>query len=124
MSDDGRRIVGIVYGSCPMGCGQTLQVDGLGSVTCYSANCPRPDAVQVLLADVETEHLVLVGSPLFSYTIQHPLKERLEGQLFQCPVAAEVSDTVHQRMEEPGVYRVSRGDDRQLYWELIGDADV
>lgn len=117
------RIVGIVYGSCPMGCGQTLQVDTLGNVTCYSQGCPRPDAVAVLLADVETEHLVQVGE--FGYTIQHPLKERLEGQLFECPAAAAVSDEVARRLQRPGVFRVEfNPDGGVLAWEFLAGPDA
>lgn len=118
------RIVGIVYGYCPMGCGQTLQVDGLGTVSCYASQCPRPDALAVILANPETEHLVQVG--LTNYTIQHPLRERAEGLLFECPVFPAVSDTVHLKMGDPGLYRVGpyMPGDGALRWERIGHADA
>lgn len=118
------RVTLLTGAKCPMGCGSTLEANDLGTLRCFAQDCPRPEAAELVLSTTETEHLVLIGPPMFSYTIQHPLRERLEGQLFQCPTAAEVSDTVHQHMEEPGVYRVIRGGDRQLHWELIGDAHV
>lgn len=119
--DTPARIVGIVYGFCPQGCGQTLQVDGIGTVSCYAPSCPRPDSVHLLLQDPETEHLVMVGE--FGYTIQHPLRERVHGELFECSVHAEVSDTVDMYMGEPGRYRVTWTEDRELKWELLEGPD-
>ena len=109
---------------CPMGCGTTLEVNDLGTLRCFAQDCPRPDAAELILSTTETEHLVLIGSPLFSYTIQHPLKERLEGQLFECPYAPDVSDNVHKRMERPGIYRVERDDLQKLMWTFLDGPDA
>lgn len=65
-----------------MGCGKTLYLLTAGDIRCARNACPRPTAVAELLADSETEHLVdiLPGS----FTIQHPLRERLDGALRDC----------------------------------------
>lgn len=70
-----------VHGYCPMGCGQTLAVHD-GRVVCRSGRCPDPTAVDRLLADAETEHIVEV-SPV-DFAVQHPIRERLAGVLFTC----------------------------------------
>lgn len=71
-----------VAGYCPMGCGETLSVMGGGHVTCRRLECPRPDAVSVILADRETEHLVTFSPTAF--TVRHPLRERLDDALMDC----------------------------------------
>lgn len=111
-----------VAGFCPMGCGKTLHIRWRGIVECRAKDCPRPDAVTVILADPETEHLVVVGE--FGYTIQHPLRERVHGALFECSVHADVSDTVDMYVGKPGKYRVTWTEDRELKWEFLGDADA
>lgn len=47
-----------VAGFCPMGCGATLFVGSGGHVTCRRISCPDPSAVDRLLDDRETEHVV------------------------------------------------------------------
>lgn len=107
-----------VAGCCPQGCGETLQRRGSdGVVWCGARDCPRPDSVHLVLQDPETEHVVSVGE--FGYTIQHPLRERVHGALFECSVHADVSNTVDERMGEPGRYRVTWTEDRELKWELL-----
>jgi hypothetical protein len=65
-----------------MGCGQTLF---LGDLTCSSLECPKPDAAFQLLCNEEaTQHIVVFTKGDFS--IKHPLRERLEDELFDCPL--------------------------------------
>ena len=92
-----------VTGYCPMGCGQTLFVGSGGYVTCSWVDCPRPDAVAELLSERETEHIVVLEEGTFS--IQHPLRERLDGDLFTCSLHEWLSEQ-DGPPEEPGRYRV------------------
>ena len=82
--DDGR-----VQGYCPMGCGQTLFLGEGGHITCSYVRCPRPDAVDELLGDRETEHVVELSAGTFA--VQHPLRERLAGELFACSLHQEIA---------------------------------
>ncbi|TKJ24377.1 hypothetical protein A6V29_04940 [Blastococcus sp. CCUG 61487] len=86
-----------------MGCGQTLFVGDGGHVTCSYALCPRSDAVDEILADRETEHVVVLAEETFS--VQHPLRERLDDELFTCPLH-EWLQQQDGPPEAPGRYRV------------------
>lgn len=96
-----------------MGCGETLFVGSGGYITCSFIHCPRPDAVSDILADRETEHIVELDRETFS--VQHPLRERLDGDLFRCKLHAESSE-----MDGPprvtGRYRVY-GPAANRHWE-------
>jgi hypothetical protein len=70
-----------VVGSCPMGCGATLFLGAGGHVTCSFIGCPDPSAVDKILDEGETEHVVVFYER--NFTIQHPLRERVDG-LFDC----------------------------------------
>lgn len=99
-----------VAGYCPMGCGQTLFLGEGGHVTCSWAQCPRPEAVDELLADREIEHVVELGHTGFG--VQHPLRERLDGALFECELHQLISEE-EGPPEEPGHrYRV-----REPFWD-------
>jgi len=71
-----------VRGFCPMGCGETLFLGSGGYVTCSLIGCPRPDAVSTLLDDRETDHVVHLKERTF--TVRHPLRERLNDALMRC----------------------------------------
>lgn len=72
-----------VAGHCPMGCGETLQRRAAdGAVICAAADCPRPDAVDTILREHETEHIVQFDPD--GFTIRHPLRERLDDALMRC----------------------------------------
>lgn len=94
-----------VRGYCPMGCGTTLFVGEGGHVTCSWRGCPDPGAVDKILAERETEHIIHFADDGFD--VQHPLRERIAGELFTC--------TLHQDLRElggppvpPGRYRARR----------------
>jgi hypothetical protein len=93
-----------VPGYCPMGCGETLFTGAGGYLTCSYLECPLPDAVSVLLANPETEHIVLVVPDTF--TVQHPLRERLEGELFECGLHRWIANFPGPP-GKPGRYRVA-----------------
>lgn len=65
-----------------MGCGETLFLSGEGYVCCEGLRCPRHTAPSEILADAETEHIVVLRERNFD--VQHPLRERIGGELFDC----------------------------------------
>jgi hypothetical protein len=68
---------------CPMGCGETLCLLNSGYVHCMAGECPQPDAARKILSNPEHLDVVLIGAD--SWTVLHPVRERL-GDLFTCPV--------------------------------------
>lgn len=92
-----------VAGYCPMGCGQTLQLDGGGTVLCADGDCPNPLAVDTILGDPEREHIVELGDSVF--TVQHPLRERVSDELLLCGLHQWLSDQAGPPAP-PGRYRV------------------
>lgn len=105
MSDAFPRIPGY----CPMGCGETLFAGSGGHITCSYLGCPEPTAVDELLGERETEHIVVFTEAGFD--IQHPLRERLGGELFDCGLHAHCRSLTGPPTM-PGRYRaVSRGSD-------------
>lgn len=128
MSEPSPRIVGVVFGVCPMGCGQTLQVDAIGTVSCYAPTCPRPDALALILQDRETEHVVTIH-PDGSWTLRHPLRERLLDELEKCQLHRDMVALQLGKAQQPGRYRVEknvlRPPGRRSYsWEPVGDAQL
>lgn len=68
-----------------MGCGETLFVGSGGYVTCSLDRCPNPTAMADLMLDhMSPDHIVHVRETTFS--ILHPMRERLSGELFACPL--------------------------------------
>jgi hypothetical protein len=107
-----------VAGHCPA-CGATSLFLGSGGyVTCSVIECPNPTAVADLLEDGETEHVVTFTEK--GFTIRHPLIERVNGQLEDCPlhryVLALSGPLVH-----PGRYRARRtpAETAAWSWELL-----
>ena len=91
-----------IQGFCPMGCGTTLFVGEGGYLTCSHLKCPRPDAVSDLLADRETEHIAEIEAKTF--TIRHPLRERLDDALMECDLHAHLARLAKAPVR-PGRYR-------------------
>lgn len=88
-----------------MGCGHTLNVTEGGVIACGCISCPRPDAVTALLQDREIEHIVQLEHD--SFTIRHPLRERLDNAFLNCRVHEYIAD--HERAPfEAGRYRVQK----------------
>lgn len=108
-----------VMGNCPMGCGDTLFLGSGGYVTCSWHKCPDPGAVADLLLDHSTpNHIVVIGSPHHPrpFSIQHPLRERLRGELFECPLHEHLN-TLSGPPRQPGRYRViEQGDVSRWLW--------
>jgi hypothetical protein len=72
-----------------MGCGQTLFAASGGYVTCSLLGCPNPTAVSDILEDRETEHLVTIDAG--SFTVRHPLRERLDDNILTCSLGEFVA---------------------------------
>jgi hypothetical protein len=99
-----------------MGCGRSLHRHLGGAIRCYDASCPRPAAAAEILADSETEHIVLLEEDTF--TIRHPLRERLDDALMECALHELVAGT-GAPSGPPGRYRVTMQDGGWA-WERIG----
>ncbi|MEU9888654.1 DUF6085 family protein [Sphaerisporangium sp. NPDC051011] len=104
---------------CPMGCGRTLFVADGGFITCSYVHCPRPTAVADLLEDRETEHIVRFG--LETFTVRHPLRERLDESLMDCALHDHVKGLAGPPIR-PGQYRArARTDGQGWTWEPLPD---
>lgn len=99
-----------VQGHCPSCSRTTLMVDPKGGdVFCSYDRCERPDAASVLLYDgQETGHVVTVTPD--GWTAKHPLIERVDDALLRCKVGDYIQE--HRAWIDPGVYRITRLDDR------------
>lgn len=113
-----------VEGYCPMGCGPTLHLTFTGIVECDNPACPIPRSVHRILANNETEHIVKIEDR--GFTIEHPLRERLDEPLFNCALHLALRE-----LEGPpvdiGVWRVrivntDTGAD-ELVWTPTGGDD-
>lgn len=108
-----------IHGWCPMGCGKTLFVGAGGHVTCSYIPCPRPTAVDELLADRETEHVVEFKRRTF--TVRHPLHERLDDALMGC----KLDEHIRQLDGPPvqlGRYRATRHNGRWAFTSVAAQA--
>lgn len=104
-----------VTGYCPMGCGRTLFLADGGYVTCSYLHCPRRDAAADLLGDKETEHIVQFGGGTF--TVRHPLRERLDDALMACELHEHIA-SLDGPPVRPGRYR-ARGAGAKWSWEAV-----
>lgn len=105
---------------CPMGCGATLHLhSGPGTIACVAPKCPDKWAAQKVLSNPEHLDVVLIGAD--SWTVLHPLKERL-GDLFTCPIIT----ACQQQLDGPpdgvtGHYRAQLDEDGKLCLEYLPD---
>lgn len=87
-----------------MGCGDTLHLNDEGVVKCAADGCTAPAAVSEIIADGETEHVVALHATTFA--IKHPLRERLDDALLDCPLHEDLEE-----LDGPphpvGTYRVT-----------------
>jgi hypothetical protein len=79
----------------------------------------RPHIVAEILADHETEHIADFGPDTFS--LQHPLRERLEGSLFDCDLHERLS-AAGCAPHPPGRYRVTYVDNLWGFEPIDGEA--
>lgn len=107
-----------IAGHCPMGCGTTLFAGSGGHITCSHLQCPRPDAVDVILTELETEHIVTLKQHDFS--ILHPLRERLGQELLRCDLHAHLAG-LDGPPRQPGRYRARKAVDGGWTWERLDE---
>lgn len=105
---------------CPMGCGNTLHVMSSGMIRCLLKSCPDPMATEKLLGQPES-HLDVVQIDEDGFSILHPLRERLGGGLFDCPVNKALL-AMPEPPALPGRYRAKLGEDGTLDLSRLGDA--
>lgn len=91
-----------IMGCCPMGCGWTLVADQDGHILCSLPDCPRQTAAAEILADQETEHTVRFLPDTF--TVRHPLRERLDDTLMDCQLHEHIAGLSGPPVP-PGTYR-------------------
>lgn len=108
---------GIVAGYCPMGCGRTLFLGEGGTITCSYLRCPDRLAVDRILADAESEHIVEFERSTF--TIRHPLRERIDDELLRCALHEYVAGLDGPPVR-PGRYRAVR-EGEQWIWRAAPD---
>lgn len=110
---------GTVRGYCPA-CGwPSLFIGAAGHIACSRIDCPRPTAVDEILADRETEHVVQFDPGEF--TVRHPLRERLDDTLMDCPLHHHIAGMDGPPVR-PGRYRARENGDRWT-WEALPASD-
>lgn len=93
-----------VQGHCPACGASTLFVGDGGHLTCSRIECPSPCAADEILADQETAHIVVLKPDTF--TVRHPLRERIGDKLMRCPVHERIA-ALDCAPQPPGRYRVT-----------------
>jgi hypothetical protein len=105
-----------ITGFCPMGCGRTLFRATGGHVTCSYEHCPNPVAASIILEDGESEHIVKFGRS--TWTVRHPLRERISDQLLEeCQLHEHIAQ-LNCPPIVPGTYR-ARHWQGQWTWEEL-----
>lgn len=105
-----------IDGVCPS-CGHHSLAVVDGRVGCGHRGCKEPDAVRRILADPEINHVVRIH-PDETFTVRHPLIERLGNRLMECGVLTTIHRVLqHSPGIEPGDYRVALVKDGAVQWE-------
>ena len=92
-----------VNGRCPACGAQSLFLADGGYITCRRVDCPNPDAASDILEAASPHHIVKIEASSFS--VQHPLVERLGGELFDCGLHQWLS-SLGGPPHVPGTYQV------------------
>lgn len=110
-------IIDIHFAKCPA-CGkEKLHLMPGGNIHCLAKGCPQPEAAYLILRDGELEHIVHIEHPDGSWTIKHPLRERINDGLFNCIIPA----LIYSEGKDEGYYRVLRDDNSPdgVFWQRI-----
>jgi hypothetical protein len=103
-----------VEGYCPA-CGSEDLYLSFSRPTCFKKGCPDSDAAAKILDDPEIEHIVRFQPGCFN--VQHPIRERNDGQLLDCEIHDAVEDWLSEQnlpdlaALEGNTYRFSKRDD-------------
>jgi Family of unknown function (DUF6085) len=110
-----RDILGVY---CPA-CGQqSLHLTHTGVIRCFTSLCPAPDAAQQVLSDRETRDIVEFTDG--DFRMLHPLRERIGGSLFGCPVNEALMRTDGPPQDYEGKrYRAHLDEDGKLVLEPL-----
>lgn len=92
-----------VNGCCPS-CGErSLVVFFDHQISCVNTECYEPLALSKIIAFDQTAHIVILTTRNFQ--IQHPLYERIDEELFNCPLVNYLTSCAVPP-EAPGKYEV------------------
>lgn len=102
---------------CPA-CGHQSLVIAAGRIACAYEACPEPDAAHRILSEPEILHVFRIHGDQ-TFTVRHPLIERLDNRLMECRLANVLQHVLHYSptQPEPGDYRVALVKDGTVQWE-------
>jgi hypothetical protein len=109
-----RDILGVY---CPACGAQKLHLMQSDVIHCLAPGCPNPDAAQKILSDPETRDVVEFTGD--DFRILHPLRERIGGSLFDCPVHQALQHMAGPPESAPGRYRARLDEDGKLLLEPL-----
>ena len=107
-----------VQGHCSE-CGRdSLELTPDGKIICSDERCPDQYGLQKVINIADIEHVVHLDP--WAFKIQHPISERKNGNLFDCPLDKYMNEQT-MAPQTPGNYRVkSSGDPTSPWvWEAI-----
>lgn len=101
----------LINAFCPS-CGNQLSVSHFKEIVCTNLQCDHPSAASALLNVLHiNKHLVELTS--IGFTTLHPIIERLDNQVFNCPVHDEIENAPYESRPF-GRYVIDKIDDQ---WE-------
>lgn len=106
-----------VNGVCPACGSESLYPAAVGKtvyrdIMCSNADCPDPSAASKILSESEIHHTVLINDKSFS--LKHPLRERIGNELLSCPVYKMLT-SLDGPPAQTGTYRVRVVGDELLF---------
>ncbi|QDH91786.1 hypothetical protein SEA_PHRAPPUCCINO_111 [Mycobacterium phage Phrappuccino] len=105
-----------VDGYCPA-CGANALYLSMGIPTCMAKGCPASTIIGDILSDPEIHHILEVLPDAETeqsgrWTLQHPLRERVDGALFSCPLHRILQQQfAFHYPPAPGRYRIRHRDE-------------
>ena len=96
---------GIDLGLIPSHSPDIVNSGDFWELRCLYEGCPDPEAAAKLLSNPEIHHIVQFQDD--SFTVKHPLRERIDDNLFDCSVYSVVVEAVEDgRVNPTGAWRV------------------
>jgi Family of unknown function (DUF6085) len=102
---------------CPA-CTDPVGVNRLGKLVCRNAGCSRPTAAEEILSETELGHIIDIGD--ISWSMKHPLVERIRDELLKCDFIQYMKNTGGPP-QPPGRYRVTETAGGSWNWERLPD---
>lgn len=116
MTLQGEKLIGIY---CPS-CGEATLDVVERVIVCTSSTCERPMAASEILAQAEEKYHVVTVTET-SFTIMHPLNERLDNKLHECDLHRQLQG-MPGPPGPPGKYKASRISERG--WAMVSEISV